>query len=119
MAFKKAHYDKKTKRKRSTTLSRVTNYTTAYNMQTVKFHKIPSETKIGKTYTVREMADGSFLCSCPRGVFGKKGFECKHIGDIRARLGICACSRAGMPNPHMTSHSKYDCHNADLGLMKA
>lgn len=45
-----------------------------------KFYQVKSFTNPDIIYTVRQLLDGSWHCSCPQGVF--KG-KCNHIRKVR------------------------------------
>lgn len=49
-------------------------------MNQAQFYTVPSETTVGKVYTVRKLATGEIRCSCPAFVFRNK---CKHIKKIK------------------------------------
>ena len=52
----------------------------------MKIYKVRSETNPKKIYKVRHFDDGEFACECPKYIFSKKGYQCKHILKIKEYL---------------------------------
>lgn len=51
--------------------------------EVINHFSVESESS-GKIYSVCELSDGSFTCSCPAWIFRRQG--CKHIEQAKAKL---------------------------------
>jgi len=52
----------------------------------MKIYRVKSETNPNKIYNVRHFDNGEFACECPNYVWGKKGYQCKHILKVKKYL---------------------------------
>jgi len=52
----------------------------------MKIYRVQSETNPKKTYKVRHFDNDEFACGCPKYIFSKKGYQCKHILKVKKYL---------------------------------
>lgn len=67
----------------------------------------------GKTYWVREMADGTFWCGCKWHEYHPQG-ECSHVAAVRNWLAESEGRRMylkGSVEDYRRSHQRYDAYN--------
>lgn len=52
----------------------------------MKIYRVKSETNPEEQYRVWRFENGEFACECPKYVFSKKGYQCKHILRVKKYL---------------------------------